>query len=64
MCRLQRTFLATGVRFVDMPLLTASATRSHCASQDRIAEGLLLGCALDHHLRLGTFCVKEAKLGV
>jgi len=46
MCRLQRTFLATRVRIVNMPLLTWSATRSRCAGRDRIAEGLLLGVRL------------------
>jgi hypothetical protein len=54
MCRLQKTFLATGVRIVNMPLLTWSATQSRCASWDRIAEGLLLGCVLSRHLKLGT----------
>jgi hypothetical protein len=36
-------------RIVDIPLLTGSATRSCCTSQDRIAEGLPLGV----HLRSG-----------
>lgn len=54
MSRLQRTFLAIGVRIMDMPLLAGSATRSCCASQDRIAEGLLLGVRLRTSPKVGT----------
>jgi hypothetical protein len=44
--KLQRTFLATGDRIVDISLLTESATRSRCASRDRIVDRLLLGVRL------------------
>jgi hypothetical protein len=61
MSRLHKTLLATRIRIVDMPLLIGSTTRSRCASQDRIAEGLLLGCVLGHHLSLAIpLCIKEA----
>jgi hypothetical protein len=52
MYRLQRTFLAAEGRNVDMPLLVGSTTRCRCASQDRIAEGLLLGVRIRPSLKV------------
>jgi hypothetical protein len=55
---LQRHSLQSGGWIVDMPLLIGSATQSRCASQDRIAEGLLLGVRLRPSLKArGPLCV-------
>jgi hypothetical protein len=63
MCRLQRMFLAIGVRIVNVPVLTWSATRSRCAGRDRITEGLLLGVRPRQSPKVkNPHRVKEAKL--
>jgi hypothetical protein len=65
MCGLQRTFLATQVRILDMPLSIGSATWSRCAGRDQIAEGLLLRVRLRPSPKArDPLCVKEAKLGI